>query len=173
MSKNIKKLNVKQLIEEMNRQNIIKEENNPKINQIKKKKKKEDIGEEDEDENSDIKKRSTKNNQEENVQKKALIPSTSTPTYLQRPGPGARASSRRLATPGWQQKVGDLPSSSSSSSPGTNTTFASIQLNKMAGGTSGRGDSFKLKSLGSVIAANSCSTAAENSATVLAGKFEN
>jgi hypothetical protein len=42
----------------------------------------------------------------------------------------------------------------------------------MAGGTSGKGDSLTLKSLGSVIAANSCSTAADISATVLAGKFE-
>jgi hypothetical protein len=139
INKNIQKLNVKQLIEEMNRKNI-QEENDPKI---KKKEKKEDIGEE--EENSDIQKRSTKNDHEEIVQKKVLIPSKSTPTYLQRPGPGARASSRRLSTPGWQQKVGDLPSSSSSSSPGTNTTFASIQLNKMAGGTSGKGDSFILK----------------------------
>jgi hypothetical protein len=89
------------------------------------------------------------------------------------PWPGARASSRRLATPGWQQKVGDQPSSSSSSSPGTHTTFASIQLNKMAGGTSGKGDNLLIKSLGSVIVANSCSTAADNSATVLAGNFEN
>ena len=56
---------------------------------------------------------------------------------------------------------------------GTHTTFASIQLNVMAGGTSGRGDSLGVKSLGSVIVANSCSTAADNSATVLAGKFEN
>ena len=146
----------------MNKQNI-QEEDNPKI---KKKKKKEDIGEE----NSDIQKRSTKDDHEENVQKKALIPSTSTSTYLQRPGPGARASSRRLATPGWQQKVGDQ-SSSSSSSPGNHTTFASIQLNTMAGGTLGKGD-ILIESLGSVIAANSCSTAADISATVLAGNFE-
>ena len=42
----------------------------------------------------------------------------------------------------------------------------------MAGGTSGKGDSLNLKSLGSAMAANSCSTAADISATVLAGKFE-
>ena len=117
-----------------------------------------------------IQKRSTKYEHEENVQKKALTPSTSTSTYLQRPGPGARASSRRLATPGWQQKVGDQ-SSPSSSSPGNHTSFTSIQLNTMAGGTPGKG-AMLIDSLGSVIAANSCLTAADISETVLAGDFE-
>ena len=46
-------------------------------------------------------------------------------------------------------------------------------MNVMAGGTSGRGDSLGVKSLGSDIVANSSSTAADNSAAVLAGKFEN
>ena len=147
MNTNVKMLNVKQLIEEMNTQNIQDNHN------IKKKKKKEDIDE-----------------HEENVQKKVQMSSTSTSTYLQRPGPGTRASSRRLATPGWQQKVGDQ-SSSSSSSPVNHTTFASIQLNTMAGGTPGKGV-ILIGSLGSVIAANSCSTAADISATVLAGNFE-
>ena len=146
----------------MNKQNI-QEENNPNN---RKKKKKEDIGEE----QSDIQKRSTKEEHEENVQKKVQMSSTSTSTNLQRPGPGTRASSRRLATPGWQQKVGDQ-SSSSSSSPGNHTTFASIQLNTMAGRTPGKGV-ILIESLGSVIAANSCSTAADISATVLAGNFE-
>ena len=41
----------------------------------------------------------------------------------------------------------------------------------MAGGTPGKGVSLR-ESLGSVIAANSCSTAADISATVLAGNFE-
>ena len=143
-----RKVNVKQLIEEMNKQNI--REDNPKI----RKKKKEDVIEE----NSDTEKKSTKDDQEENVQKKAKIPSTSTSTYLHRPGPGAGASSRSLATPGWQHNVGNQ-SSSSSSSPGKHTTFANIQLNMT-------------ESFDSVIAANSCSTAADISATVLAGNFE-
>ena len=158
----------------MNRKNnIFEEEINNKINK-KKKKEKEDIGEQNEDEeNSNTEKRSSSKNEEEIRQKKVLIPRKSTPTYLQRPGPGARASSRRLATPGWRQKVEDQPSSSSTSSLGTDTTFASIQMNVMAGGTSGRGDSLGIKSLGSDIVANSCSTAADNSAAVLAGKFEN